>query len=49
MSLSLIMFSYDIINFNKINPNCGGLYKDSPDWIKNKKAAIDPIIKKANK
>ena len=49
MSLSLIMFSYDIINFNKINPNCGGLYKDSPDWIKNKKAAIYPIIKKANK
>ena len=49
MSLSLIMFSYDTINFNKINPNCGGLYKDCADWIINKKAAIDPIIKKANK
>ena len=23
---------------HKINPNCGGLYIDSPDWIKNKKA-----------
>ena len=23
--------------FAKINPNCGGSYKDSPDWIKNKK------------
>ena len=24
----------------KINPSCGGLYIDSPDWIKNKKAII---------
>ena len=23
---------------HKINPNCGGLSIDSPDWIKNKKA-----------
>ena len=27
----------------RINPNFGGLYIDSPDWIKNKKAAINPI------
>ena len=26
----------------KLNPNCGGSYIDSPDWIKNKKAAINP-------
>ena len=29
----------------KINPNCGGSCIDTPDWIKNKKAAINPIIK----
>ena len=28
---------------HKINPNIGGSYIHSPDWIKNKKAAIDPI------
>ena len=33
----------------KINLNRGGLYIDSHDWIKNKKAAIDPINKKDNK
>ena len=26
---------------NKINPNCGGSYIDSPDWIKNKTATIN--------
>ena len=26
--------------------NCGGSYKDYPDWIKNKKATINPINKK---
>ena len=35
-------------NCHKINLNCGGSYKDSPDWIKNKKAA-NPINKKDNK
>ena len=25
---------------HKINPNCGGSYVDSPDWIKSKKATI---------
>ena len=31
---------------HKINPNHHGLYIDSPDQIKNKKATIDPISKK---
>ena len=31
---------------HNINLNCGGSYKDYPDWIKNKKAAINPINKK---
>ena len=30
----------------KINPNCGGSYTDSPDWIKNKKTTINLINKK---
>ena len=33
---------------HKINPNRGGSYIDSPDWIKNKKATINPINKKDN-
>ena len=35
--------------YHKINPNLGGSYIDSPDWIKNKKATINPIHKKDNK
>ena len=31
---------------HKINPNCGGSYIDSPDWIKNKKSTINPVNKK---
>ena len=34
---------------HKINMNRGGSYIDSPDWIKNKKATINPINKKDNK
>ena len=34
---------------HKIDLNCGGLYVDSLDWIKNKKAAINLINKKDNK
>ena len=34
---------------HKINPNRGGSYIESPDWIKNKKATINPINKKDNK
>ena len=33
----------------RINFNRGGSYIDSPDWIKNKKATINPINKKDNK
>ena len=31
---------------HSINFNCGGSYIDSPDWIQNKKATINPINKK---
>ena len=34
---------------HKINPNCSRSYIDSPDWIKNKKAIINPFNKKSNK
>ena len=33
---------------HKINPNWGGSYIDSPNWIKSKKATINPVNKKAN-
>ena len=33
----------------KINPNQGGSYINSPDWIKNKKVTINPINKKDKK
>ena len=47
-------FAFDHIHLlyykcHKIIPNRGGSYTDSPDWIKNKKAAINPIDKKDNK
>ena len=35
--------------FHKINLNRGGSYIASSDWIKNKKASINPINKKDNK
>ena len=31
---------------HKINPNSGGSYINLSDWIKNKKATINPINKK---
>ena len=34
---------------HKINPNGGGSYIDSPDWIENKKTAINAFNKKDNK
>ena len=34
---------------HKINPNHARSYIDSPDWIKNKKAIINPINKKHKK
>ena len=33
---------------HKINPNRGGSYRYSPDWIRSKKAPINPINKKDN-
>ena len=34
---------------HKTNMNRVGSYIDSPDWIKNKKATINPINEKVNK
>ena len=31
---------------HKVNLNRGGLYINSPDWIKSKKATVSPINKK---
>ena len=31
--------------FHKINPNRGGSYIDLRDWMKNKKATINPVNK----
>ena len=42
------MFNYCIINIIKRNPNRGRSYINSPDWIKNKKATINPINKRDN-
>ena len=33
----------------KLKPNRSGLYIDSPNWIKNINATINPINKKYNK
>ena len=43
MKVSELVFNYVHLLYykcHKINPNCGGLYIDFTDWIKNKKAAI---------
>ena len=42
------MFNYFITNEIK-NPNCGGSYIDSPDWIKNKEPRITLINENDNK
>ena len=34
---------------HKINPNRGGSYTDSPNWMKNKKALINFINKRSKK
>ena len=34
---------------HRINPNPSGSHIDFPDWIKNKKATINPINKKYHK
>ena len=43
-----IDFTFDCVSFlhykcYKINLKCVGWYIDSPDWMKNKKATINPI------
>ena len=35
--------------YQKINPNCGGSYIDSPNLIKNKTATINSINQRDNK
>ena len=47
-------FVYDYVHlfyykYHNISLNCGGSYKDSPDWTKNRKATIYPNHKKYNK
>ena len=47
-------FDFDYVHLlcykcHKINPNHSGSYIDFPDWIKNKKTAINPINKNDNK
>ena len=49
-----IEFVFDYVHllyykYQKINSNCVGSYVDSFEWIKNKKAATNPISKKDNK
>ena len=46
-------FIFDCIHLlyykcHKINPNCGRLYMNSPNWIKSKKSAINSINEKDN-
>ena len=40
--LSLILFIYCITNVKK-NLNRTGSYIDSPEWIKNKNATLNPV------
>ena len=47
-------FSFDCVlllyyKYHKINFKRGGSCIDSPDWIRNKKATLNPINKKDNK
>ena len=47
-------FVFDYIHLlyhmcHKINPNDGGSYTDSPDWIKNKIATTTPFNRKGNR
>ena len=52
MKASEFVFDYvQLLHYKcyKINPNRSGSYIDLPDWIKNQKAAINPINKKDNK
>ena len=52
MKGSEFVFSYIHLlyyKYHKTNLNRDGSYVGSPDWIKNKKAIINPINKKYNK
>ena len=52
MKVSELVFDYVHLLYykcHKINPNHGGSYIGSPDWIKNKKVTINSINKKDNK
>ena len=52
MKGSKFFFSYvQLLWFkcHKISQNLRGSYIESPDWIKNEKAATNPINKKDNK
>ena len=49
MKFSGFVFDYDHLLYYKChtkNPNCGWPYIDSPGWIKNKKATINPVNNK---
>ena len=51
MTSSEVVFNYAQLLYYKchrINFNCGGSHRDSPDWIKNKRATMNPIKKKIN-
>ena len=52
MRSSEFVFNYVLLLYfkcHKITLNRGGSYIDSLDWIKNKKATINPTNKKDNK
>ena len=52
MKGSEFVFSYVHLLYykcHKINPSCRGSDIDSSDWIKNKKATLNAIIKNDNK
>ena len=52
MKGSAFVFDYVYLLYytcHKTNRNRGGSYKDSPDWIKSKKATTNPINEKDNK
>ena len=52
MKGSEFVFDYvDLLYYkcDRTNPNRGGSYIDSPDWIKSKNAVINPVNKKDNK
>ena len=42
MILFYFYSSTDVLKCHKVNFKRGGSYNDSPDWIKKKKATINP-------